>query len=47
MITVKLTYEEKDSIVVKGIFLEGSENKIYKNASIDDKIFFIYIKMEE
>jgi len=39
MVSVKVTYENEKGILVQGLFLEGSSNKIYKNASIDNRIF--------
>lgn len=44
MVTVKLVYENEKEILVRGLFLEGSRNKIYKNASIDNRIFLYLYK---
>lgn len=44
MVTVKVAYENEKEILVRGLFLEGSINKIYKNASIDNRIFLYLYK---
>lgn len=44
MVTVKLTYGEEKGTSYKGLFLEGAKNRIYKDASIDNRIFIYLYK---